>query len=126
MGGEHTTPIDCLDSNPVESRCLTRSEIAAVARALGHPVRLQILDLFHDRCPRTAGDIVAELPLAQSTVSAHLSVLRDAGVVRTMRADPRIWHCLNRSTLAAFVVAVSVIARRSEGVEPVLAASQPG
>lgn len=125
MDREDNAPIDCLDRGPIESRCLSRSEIAAVARALAHPVRLQILDLFHDRCPRTVGDIVDELPLAQSTVSTHLRVLRDAGIVRTLRADPRIWHCLNRSTIAAFADALSVIARRSEAVEPVMVASQP-
>lgn len=125
MDHGNTTPIDCLDSDPIEHRCPTRAEIAAVGRALAHPVRLQILDLLHDRCPRTVGAIVAELPLAQSTVSAHLRVLRDADVVRTLQAGPRIWYCLHRSTIAAYVNAVSVIARRSEGVATVFAVSTP-
>jgi ArsR family transcriptional regulator len=121
MDGTSTVPTGCLDSDPIEPRRLARREVAAVARALAHPVRLEILDLFHDRCPRTVGDIVAELPLAQSTISAHLRILRDADIVRTLRADPRSWHCLNRSTIAAFLDAVSEMARRSEAAQHRLA-----
>ena len=106
----------CLDEYPVEPRHLTDSDTAAVAKALGHPKRLEILELFHVRCPRTVGDISAELPLAQSTISNHLRILRDAGVVRTLRSDTRALHCLNRSVLAGFAEAVSTLARTTRGV----------
>ena len=106
----------CLDEYPVEPRRLTDSDTAAVAKALGHPTRLEILELFHVRCPRTVGDISAELPLAQSTISNHLRILRDAGVVRTLRPDIRAFHCLNRSVLAGFAEAVSTLARTTRGV----------
>jgi len=107
-------PEVCLDEYPVESRRLTDSEIVAVAKALGHPVRLEILELFHIRCPRTVGDIAAELPLAQSTISNHLRILRDANVVRTIRSDIRAWHCLNRYVLAGFAVAVTTLTRTTD------------
>jgi DNA-binding transcriptional ArsR family regulator len=104
-------PGACLDKYPVEPRRLTGPETVAVAKALGHPMRLEILELFHIRCPRTVGDITAELPLAQSTVSNHLRILRNADVVRILRSDLRAWHCLNRSVLTGFAEAVTILAR---------------
>jgi ArsR family transcriptional regulator len=101
----------CLDVLPVEPQLLTAVETAAVAKALGHPIRLEILELFHIRCPRTVGDIAAELPLAQSTISNHLRILRDVSAVRALRSDMRTWHCLNRSVLAGFAEAISTLTR---------------
>lgn len=103
----------CLDEFSIEPRQLTASDTAAVARALGHPMRLEILELFHVRCPRTVGDIAAALPLAQSTISNHLRILRDADVVRMLRSDSRAWHCLNRSVLAGFADAVTTLTRNT-------------
>jgi len=113
MDRSDRSPPSCLDSEQAELPRLSSVETAAIARALGNPIRLEILELFHVDCPRTVGDIVAALPLAQSTVSTHLGVLREAGVVRTLRSDARAWHCLNRSMLAAFAGAVTALARRS-------------
>ena len=104
-------PEVCLDDYPIEPRRLADADTVAVAKALGHPTRLEILELFHTRCPRTVGDITAELPLAQSTISNHLRILRDANVVRTLRSDMRAWHCLNRSVLAGFAEAVTTLTR---------------
>jgi len=101
----------CLDDNPDRTRQLTPAEIAAVAKALGNPTRLAILELFHTRCPRTVGDIVAELPLAQSTISTHLRILSDADVIRTIRTGPRAWHCLNRTVINGLAHAATHIAR---------------
>ena len=50
-------------------------EMAALAKALGHPARVRILRLLASRDACICGDIVGELPLAQSTVSQHLKVL---------------------------------------------------
>lgn len=111
MTSVETAPVVCLDDNPIEVRRLTPTETAAVAKALGHPIRLAILELFHTRCPRTVGDIADEVPLAQSTVSNHLRILRDAGVIRTLRSGPRAWHCLNRSIITGLADAVTNIAR---------------
>jgi DNA-binding transcriptional ArsR family regulator len=56
-------------------------ELALLAKALGHPARVRILRLLlsHDAC--YCGEIVHELPLAQATVSQHLKVLKDAGLI---------------------------------------------
>ena len=51
--------------------------LAAMAKAIGHPARVAILRLLAHRDTCATGDVVAELPLAQSTVSEHLRILRD-------------------------------------------------
>jgi ArsR family transcriptional regulator len=69
------------------------AELAVLAKALGHPVRVQILRLLVRR-DSVCGDIVAELPLAQSTVSQHLKVLKEAGLVRGDIDGPRVCYCI--------------------------------
>ncbi len=58
-------------------------ELAALARALGHPARVRIVRLLTESDNCRCGDIVDELPLAQPTVSEHLRVLREAGILRS-------------------------------------------
>ncbi|GAB2187478.1 ArsR/SmtB family transcription factor [Roseibium sp. LAB1] len=56
-------------------------ELAAIFRALGHPARLAIIKQLASREGACCGEIVNHLPLAQSTVSQHLQVLKDAGLL---------------------------------------------
>jgi DNA-binding transcriptional ArsR family regulator len=74
-------------------------ELAVLAKALGHPVRIQILRLLTRRSSCVCGDIVEELPLAQSTVSQHLKVLKDAGLIRGEVDGPRVCYCIEPRTL---------------------------
>jgi ArsR family transcriptional regulator len=57
------------------------AEVATLTRALGHPARVRILRLLLAREACYCGQIVDELPLAQATVSQHLKVLKDAGLI---------------------------------------------
>ena len=77
MTPEPDPELTCLDVGDLEMGRLSDAEFAGVARALGNPMRIQILELFHTQCPRSVGQIAAELPLAQSTVSEHLRILRE-------------------------------------------------
>src|SRR6187549_3793244 len=52
--------------------------IADICKALGHPTRIQIMSLLWNKNNRTCGEIVAEIPLAQSTISKHLLELKKA------------------------------------------------
>ena len=98
-----TPPPACLDDEPpVGPEPLTRDEIAAVAKAMGHPARVQIVEYFMECKPHTVGEIAAQLTLAQSTVSEHLRILREADILRTEDDGPRTWHCLNRVVLKRF------------------------
>jgi ArsR family transcriptional regulator len=74
----------------------TESEMRTVAmlRAIAHPARFRIVKLLAARQACVCGDIVDELPLAQSTVSEHLKVLKDAGIVRGTIEGPNTCYCL--------------------------------
>jgi len=73
--------------------------LAAFAKAIGHPVRVRILRLLAARNTQMCTHLVDELPLAQSTVSEHLRILRAAGLVRTSGAGPAGGYCLVPSAL---------------------------
>jgi ArsR family transcriptional regulator len=86
------------DLRPVEGSDADE-ELALLAKAVGHPARVQILRLLVRRDACICGDIVDELPLAQSTVSQHLKVLKDAGLVRGEIDGPRVCYCIEPRTL---------------------------
>lgn len=75
-------------------------EVAVLAKALGHPARVRIMRLLlaHDAC--YCGQLVDELSLAQATVSQHLKVLKDAGLIVGEIEGPRICYCASRERLA--------------------------
>lgn len=73
--------------------------IAEVARALAHPARVQIVRLLLERDRCIGGDIVDEIGLAQSTVSEHLRILKEAGVVVGEIERPRVCYSLSSRRL---------------------------
>jgi len=75
--------------------------LAAQLRALGHPARLKVLATLAQRDRCVCGEIVADLPLAQSTVSQHIKVLLEAGLVRGSLEGPRSCYCIDHDALAA-------------------------
>ncbi|MEI4231607.1 ArsR/SmtB family transcription factor [Roseovarius sp. D22-M7] len=75
-------------------------EIAAVAKALGHPARVAIVAFLLSREGCIAGDIVGEVGLAQSTVSEHLRILKAAGLITGAIEHPRICYSLNPEAVA--------------------------
>lgn len=80
------------------------AEVAAVAKALGHPARVRILRLLLARDSCYCGQIVDELPLAQATVSQHLRVLKDAGLITGEIDGPRVCYCASRDRLLDLTV----------------------
>lgn len=75
--------------------------LAHYARALSHPARLAILRILLRRNACVCGEIVDELPLAQSTVSQHLKILKEAGLIRGAIDPPRTCYCIEPSAFAA-------------------------
>ena len=73
--------------------------IATLAKALGHPARVAIVDylLKVDAC--ICGDIVNELPLAQPTVSQHLKELKNAGIIKGEIEGNTICYCLDKNSI---------------------------
>jgi len=86
------------DLRPIEGDAADE-ELAGLAKALGHPARVKILRILVRKNACICGDIVDELPLAQSTVSQHLKVLKDAGLVRGDVDGPRVCYCIEPRAL---------------------------
>ncbi len=88
----------------------TGVRLAGLCKALGHPARVAIVrHLAARRGTCTCGEIVSQLPLAQSTVSQHLKVLKDAGLVVGEVEPPRVCYCLNERALAELKRAVAAL-----------------
>ena len=72
----------------------TEERTVAMLRAIAHPARFRIVKMLAKQGECVTGNIVDELPLAQSTVSEHLKVLKDAGIVRGVIDGPNRCYCL--------------------------------
>ena len=77
-------------------------ELAALARALSHPARVAIVRHLATTGTCVCGEIVSVLPLAQATVSQHLKVLKEAGLVQGEVDGPRTCYCVNPETVKRF------------------------
>ena len=73
--------------------------VALRLKALAHPARLRILDVLAARGTCVCGEIVEVLPLAQATVSQHLKILKDAGLLQGTIEGPRSCYCLDAAAL---------------------------
>jgi ArsR family transcriptional regulator len=84
-------------------------ELAKLAKAIGHPARVRILRLLSRKEARVCSQIVDELPLAQSTVSEHLRILKEAGLVRGSQEGPRVGYCIHFDGLRRLKAMVAII-----------------
>jgi ArsR family transcriptional regulator len=69
--------------------------LASLCRALAHPARVRILKLLIERKGCVCGEIVEVIPLAQSTVSEHLRILKSAGLIQGEVEGPRVCYCVD-------------------------------
>lgn len=76
--------------------------LAQQLKALGHPARLAIVRLLAARDECICGEIVEDLPLAQSTVSQHLKALKEAGIVQGTIEGRSTCYCLDHSAFESF------------------------
>ncbi len=97
-----------VDLRPIEGPDADE-ELATLAKAVGHPARVQILRILVRKASCVCGDIVDELPLAQSTVSQHLKVLKEAGLIRGEVDGPRVCYCIEPRALRRLKALVSGI-----------------
>lgn len=108
-------------------------QLALFAKALAHPVRVRILRILARRDARMCAEIVDELPLAQSTVSEHLRVLREARLICAREDGVRTGYCIEPAALQylkalleralpsqmpAFVTQTMPVVSRQEKVRP--------
>ena len=88
---------------------MDEDRIAQVARALGHPARVRILRLLAAQDACMGGEIFGELPLAQSTISQHLAVLREAGLVSASPQGTRMVYCIDDAPLRDLVAELDAL-----------------
>ncbi len=113
MIGPAATTSDCCDTDAeIDDLRLVQgphadAELAAFAKAPGHPARVQILRLLSRRTSCVYGELVDGIALAQSTISQHVKVLKDAGLIRNEVDGPRICYCLEPNALRRLRVLIA-------------------
>lgn len=95
-------PVDPFSATAQPDASAADAHLASLAKALGHPARIQIIRYLLSRDACMCGDIVEQLPLAQSTVSQHLKTLKDAGLIRGTIDGPRVCYCVEPRVLDRF------------------------
>ena len=73
-----------------------QKQMARYAKAMGHPVRMYILELLSSQSCCYSGDLSESLPIAKSTLSQHLKELKNAGLIQGTIERPKIKYCLNQ------------------------------
>jgi DNA-binding transcriptional ArsR family regulator len=74
-----------------------QKKAARYAKAMGHPVRMYVLELLSKQPCCYSGDLTDMLPIAKSTLSQHLKELKNAGLIQGEIEAPKIKYCLNRN-----------------------------
>ena len=87
--------------------------LQATFKAISDPVRREILELLK-KGPMTAGDIVSNFSITGAAISRHLSVLRDADLIRDRRDGKYIWYELNTSVLEDAMVFLTALMGKGE------------
>jgi ArsR family transcriptional regulator, arsenate/arsenite/antimonite-responsive transcriptional repressor len=73
-----------------------QKQLARFAKALGHPVRVYIMNLLSQQSCCYSGDLSEDLPIAKSTLSQHLKELKNAGLIQGEIEAPKIKYCVNQ------------------------------
>jgi ArsR family transcriptional regulator len=96
--------ITIMNTKPTPIRDLTTDEerLMLMMKALGNPIRMQILRYLRENPQCITGDLVDALPIAQATVSQHLKVLREAGWLCGTIEGPAVSYCIDDDNAAWF------------------------
>ena len=98
---------DVTGARAVPESAARDEELAGLARALAHPARVRILRILIARASCVCGELVDELPLAQSTVSQHLKVLKGSGLVQGEIDGPKVCYCVDPAVLKRLRVLIA-------------------
>lgn len=86
-----------------------QNRIASIAKALGHPARIAIIEYLLKVNECICGDIVNELPLAQPTVSQHLKELKNAGLIKGNIEGNSICYCIDENAFSVLSIFFSKV-----------------
>jgi len=90
-------------------------ELASLCKALAHPARIKILKHLLDENRCVCGRIVELLPLAQPTVSQHLKILKEVGLIQGEVEGPKTCYCVNKTKLASTCTSMSALLNCEDG-----------
>ena len=76
--------------------------LAKYCKAMGHPIRARIMDILIREGQCITGEMCEKLPVAQSTVSQHLKILKNAGLICGQVDGPKRCYCVNQEALDEF------------------------
>jgi len=93
---------NCCDSTPSSQPPFRIEKFSEACKALGHPIRVQILKILIDKGICISGDLSDLLPVAPSTVSEHLRILKASGLVKGTVDGPRRNYCVDKQALSEF------------------------
>lgn len=104
----------CCESTTEERRASPSSsvnpeELAKLAWAIAHPARVKILSILLARSTCICGELVDAMPLAQSTVSQHLKILKESGLVQGEIDGPKVCYCVNQATFSRLKELVAIL-----------------
>lgn len=77
-----------------------QKKAARYAKAMGHPIRMYVLELLSKQSCCYSGDLSEELPIVKSTLSQHLKELKKAGLIQGEIEAPRVKYCINKENWA--------------------------
>jgi ArsR family transcriptional regulator len=86
----------------IQQNELSEDDLGELCKALGHPARVRLVRILLDKGECISGDLAEEFSLAQSTVSEHLRILKDAGLIKGTIDGPRRCYCVNEERLNYF------------------------
>lgn len=95
MANRKTKPECCDDAIVALATDESAEQLAQLAWAVAHPARVRIVRLLMNRQACVCGEIVDNLPLAQSTVSQHLKILKESGLIEGEVDGPKVCYCIN-------------------------------
>jgi len=99
---KHECPQDNHTNSKDMASQLNTDRLAKIFKALGHPTRIKIIEhlLKHNTC--ICGEIVNIFPFSQSTISQHLKLLKDSGIVSGEIEPPKTCYCIDKNILNEF------------------------
>jgi ArsR family transcriptional regulator, arsenate/arsenite/antimonite-responsive transcriptional repressor len=92
--------------------------VAMIAKALAHPARVRILQLLAQQTECRGADVFGDLELAQSTVSEHLRVLKDSGLINARPVGTSVVYCIIPGALEPVAQAVAQLTREKPACAP--------
>lgn len=90
-----TLNIISMTNNKAEQFHKAQKDLAAFGKVLSHPARIAIIQLLSDKKEIKTGNISDDLPIARTTVSQHLKILKKAGIIRGTIDGLKIHYCLD-------------------------------